>query len=141
MKKEKLLVKEIVVLSEVISKKVSEERKKRLENLVKKDKGYVSLMKKIEEFNEDVKKLVEREEKFKSEIKSIVERLGIGYKEGSIGNLNYSNVFGYSKNGFSVSLNVNSCYSSEVYNRLMIENIDGDLKVNDLIDRMVKEFV
>ena len=140
MKKGKLLVKEINVLKEVICVEVYKERKKRLENLVEKDESYVLLMKRIEEFNEDVKKLVEKEESFKKELKDIENRFGIGCKRGSIGSLNYSGVFGYGRS-FNVSLNVSGCDGSGVYNKLMIENIDGDLKVSDLIDRLVKEFV
>ena len=143
MKKEKLLVKEINVLSEVISKKVGEERKKVFDLKMKKDKEVVGLLKKIEEYNKEVVKMRKIEVGFCESVKKIKSRLNLGssYDDSSrLGNISFSGVFGYS-NESKLSCSSNDLSESVVYNRLMIENIDGDLNVNDLIDRMVKEFV
>lgn len=137
MKKEKLLVKEINVLVDVICKKVKEERDRRLEEKMKKDKGYVMLEKKIKEFNKKVSSLRREEEMLGEEIGKINKRLGESGKIGYSGVLNYY--------GKSNEFRINKCFdylsSSDVYNKLMVENIDGDLKVDDLINRMVKEMV
>ena len=145
MKKEKLLVKEIDVLSSEISKKVNVERRKLLDEKVKKDKEYVGLMKKVDEYNKKLKEMRKMEESFIESIKKIEKRLGLGssWDGNKIGYLSSNSILGgsYRNSEFGVSVSVNCLGSSEVYNKLMIENIDGDLKVNDLIDRMVKEFI
>ena len=146
MKKEKLLVKEINVLSEVIKDKVNGERKRMLDERVSKCKEYVDLEKRIKKFNEDVEKMKKIEEGFKEEVGKIEKKLGLGNDYGGkekIGYLSWNSMISsYGNNsGFKVNLVVNSFYSSDVYNRLMVENIDGELKVSDLIERMVKEFV
>lgn len=146
MKKEKLLVKEINVLSDVIRSKVNDERKRMLDERVSKCKEFVDLEKRIKKFNEDIEKMKKIEEGFGEEIKKIEKKLGLGNEYGSkekIGYLNWNGVIGCygGDRKFRLNVNVNSFYSNDVYNRLMIENMDGDLKVEDLIERMVKEFV
>lgn len=146
MKKEKLLVKEINVLSNVISKKVNEERKKKLESIVKKDKEYLGLMKKIEEYNKKVKEMEKLEKGFGEIVKKIEKKLNLGsnYDDKSkIGYLNWNGVISgsYGRKEVSVNINNNCIYEYDIFNKLMIENIDGDLKVDDLINRLVKEFV
>ncbi len=144
MKKEKLLVKEINVLSSVIGKKVNEERRKLLDEKVNGDKEYVSLMKKIDEYNKEIKRMKKLEDSFCESIRKIEKRLNLGnnYEDKSrIGYLSIINVIGSYNKEFGIGIGLNSIYGDEIYNRLMIENIDGDLKVDDLINRMVKEFV
>jgi len=140
MKKEKLLVKEINVLSEVISKKVNEERKKMLEEKLEKDKDYKLLVEKIKKFNVEIDKLRKVEDEFGKSIEKISSKLGFGFEKDKLGYLGCDKVLYYSKE-FSIRNSINSVYEGEIYNRLMIENIDGDLNVNNLIERMVKEFV
>ena len=146
MKKEKLLVKEINVLSEVIGRKVNDERKWWLDERVKKDKEYLGLMKKMDEYNKKLKEMEKLEKSFDESVKKIEKRLnlGNGYEDKSrIGGLVFNNVLSsnYGKKDISIGIGINSVYSSEIYNKLMIENIDGDLKVDDLVNRLVKEFV
>ena len=144
MKKEKLLVKEINVLSSVIGKKVNEERRKLLDEKVNGDKEYVSLKKKIDDYNKEIKRMKKLEDGFCESIKKIEKRLNLGsnYEDKSrIGYLSIVNVIGNYNKEFGIGIGLNSIYGDEIYNRLMIENIDGDLKVDDLINRMVKEFV
>lgn len=144
MKKEKLLVKEINVLSEVIREKVNEERKKLLNEKLKSSKEYLDLVKKVKKFNEDVKKMMDLEDEFRKSVEGIEKKFNLGsnYENRErIGRVGFNGVISnYNKEG-RLNVEVNCMSSSEVYNRLMIENIDGDLKVNDLIERMVKEFV
>ena len=146
MKKEKLLVKEINCLSEVISKKVNDERVKLLDERVKKDKEYLGLVKKMDEYNKKLKEMEKLEKSFDESVKKIEKRLnlGNGYEDKSkIGGLVFNNILSssYGRKDISISMGINSVYNSEIYNKLMIENIDGDLNVDDLINRMVKEFV
>ena len=144
MKKEKLLVKEINVLSEVISKRVSDERKKMMDEKVGKDKEYKLLEKKVDEYNKKLKEMEKLEKGFNESIDKIRKRLnlGSGYDDISrIGNVGCNNVIGSYNKEFRVYYSNNSLSCNEVYNRLMIENIDGDLNVNDLMNRMIKEFV
>jgi len=146
MKKEKLLVKEINVLSEVIGKKVNDERRRLLDERVKKDKEYLGLLKKMDEYNKKLKEMEKLEKGFDEVVKKIEKRLslGSGYDDKSkIGSLSFNNVLSsnYGRKEVFIMCSVNSVYSSEVYNKLMIENIDGDLKVDDLVNRLVKEFV
>jgi len=146
MKKEKLLVKEINCLSEVIIKKVNDERKKLLDERVKKDKEYLGLVKKMDEYNKKLKEMEKLEKSFDESVKKIEKRLnlGNGYEDKSkIGGLVFNNILSssYGRKDISISMGINSVYNSEIYNKLMIENIDGDLNVDDLINRMVKEFV
>lgn len=146
MKKEKLLVKEINVLSNVISKKVNEERRRLVNEKVKKDKEYLGLVKKIDEYNKKLGELGKIEKSFEESIKKIEKKLGLGsrYEDISrVGYLSYNNVLNsnYRKDEFKISINSNDIWENEIYNKLMIENIDGDLKVDDLINRVVKEFV
>lgn len=146
MKKEKLLVKEINVLSNVISKKVNEERKKLLDEKVKKDKEYLGLLKKMDEYNKKLKEMEKLEKSFSDSVKKIEKRLDLGnrYEDNNrIGNLSFNDILSssYGRKEIGVSISYNSVYESEVYNKLMIENIDGDLNVNDLMNRMIKEFV
>jgi hypothetical protein len=144
MKKEKLLVKEINVLSEVIGRKVNDERKRLLDERVNGDKEYVSLMKKIDLYNKEIKKMKKLEDDFCESIRKIEKRLRLGnnYEDKSrIGYLSIVNVIGNYNKEFGVGIGLNSLYGNDVYNRLMIENIDGDLNVNDLVNRLVKEFV
>jgi hypothetical protein len=140
MKKEKLLVKEINVLSEVISKKVNEERKKMLDEKLEKDKDYKLLLEKVKEFNVEIEKLRKVEKEFDKSIEKIVSKLDLGFEKNKLGYLNCNRVMYFSKE-YGVNRILNNVYESDVYNRLMIENIDGDLNVSNLIDRMVKEFV
>ena len=140
MKKEKLLVKEINVLSEVISKKVNEERKKMLEEKLEKDKDYKLLMEKIKKYNVEVEKLKKVEDDLSKSVEKIVSKLGLGFEKDKLGYLSCNRVMYYSKE-YGVNKVLNSVYESDVYNRLMFENIDGDLNVSNLIERMVKEFV
>ena len=146
MKKEKLLVKEINVLSNVISKKVNEERRKVVDEKVKKDKEYLGLVKKIDEYNKKLGELGKIEKGFEESIKKIEKKLGLGSRyegKGRIGYLSYNNVLNsnYRRDEFNIIININDIWENEIYNKLMIENIDGDLKVDDLINRVVKEFV
>ena len=146
MKKEKLLVKEINVLSNVISKKVNEERRKVVDEKVKKDKEYLGLVKKIDEYNKKLGELGKIEKGFEESIKKIEKKLVLGSRyegKGRIGYLSYNNVLNsnYRRDEFNIIININDIWENEIYNKLMIENIDGDLKVDDLINRVVKEFV
>ncbi len=144
MKKEKLLVKEINVLSEVISKKVSDERKRVFDEKMKKDKEYMGLLKKIEDYNKEVVKMKKLEDSFIESVKKIEKRLNLGnsYEDSSrMGSISYNGVIGSYNRESRVYCSSNNLSESVIYNRLMIENIDGDLNVNDLIDRLVKEFV
>ncbi len=146
MKKEKLLVKEINVLSEVICRKVNDERKRLLDERVKKDKEYLGLLKKMDEYNKKLKEMEKLEKGFDEVVKKIEKRLslGNGYDDKSkIGSLSFNSVLSsnYGRKEVFIMYSVNSVYNSEVYNKLMIENIDGDLKVDDLVNRLVKEFV
>ena len=138
MKKSKLLVKEIEVLCDVICKKVNEGRKKRLEEKVGKDKEYKMLVKKCEELVKKVEGLKKEEE----ELIELNKKINKKFKEGE-GGVSYNRVigWGYCNIGDRVGL-LNKCVNrSEVYNRLMVENMDGELKVGDMVDRFVKEFL
>jgi len=140
MKKEKLLVKEINVLSEVISKKVNEERSKVFEEKLESDKDYKLLVEKIKKYNVEVEKLKKVEDDLSKSVEKISSKVGFGFEKDKLGYLNCNRVLYYSKE-YSINKNVNRVYENDIYNRLMIENIDGDLNVNNLIERMVKEFV
>ncbi len=144
MKKEKLLVKEINVLSEVIKSKIEGERKKLLDEKVGKSKEYLDLVKRVKKYNSDVEKMKKLEDGFWEDVKKIEKKFELGSMyEGKdkIGRIGYSGVIGNYSKEVRLVLEVNNMRGDDVYNRLMIENIDGDLKVNDLIERMVKEFV
>jgi hypothetical protein len=138
MKKSKLLVKEIEVLCDVICKKVNEGKNKRLEEMVGKDKDYKMLVKRCDELFKKVEGLKKEEE----ELVELNKKINKKFKEGD-GGVIFNRVLGmsYINVGNRVGL-LNKCVNkNEVYNRLMVENMDGELKVGDMIDRLVKEFL
>jgi hypothetical protein len=140
MKKEKLLVKEIKVLSGEISKRVDEVRKKKLKKLVEGDKEYIKLKKEVDVFNVEVVKMVKRVVEFNEKVDKIRERLKLEKYSGVGEGLGYIKNSCWGGNSFSLSYGINSLREDKVFNRLMIDNIDGDLKVNELIERMVEEY-
>lgn len=135
MKKSKLLVKEVEVLCDVICKKVNEGRKKRLEEMVGKDKEYKMLVKRCGELVKKVEGLRKEEE----ELVELNKKVNSKFKGGVSFNRVLS--WGYSNVNNRVELISKYVDRSEVYNRLMVENMDGELKVGDMVDRLVKEFL
>lgn len=135
MKKSKLLVKEIEVLCDVICKKVNEGRKKRLEEMVGKDKEYKMLVKRCDELVKKVEGLRKEEE----ELIELNKKVNSKFK----GGVSFNRVLGWGYSNVNNRVELVSKYvdRSEVYNRLMVENMDGELKVGDMVDRLVKEFL
>jgi len=138
MKKSKLLVKEIEVLCSVICKKVDEGKKKRLEELVGKDKEYKMLVKRCEELVKKVEGLKKEEE----ELVELNKKINKKFKEGE-GGVTFNRVLGFGYSNVSNMVGIlNKCVNrNDVFNRLMVENMDGELKVGDMVDRLVKEFL
>jgi hypothetical protein len=138
MKKSKLLVKEVEVLCDVICKKVNEGRKKRLEELVGKDKEYKMLVKRCDELVKKVEVLRKEEEELVELNKKVNKKL----MEGE-GGVSFNRVLGWGYSNVDNRVGILNKYvdRSEVYNRLMVENMDGELKVGDMVDRLVEEFL
>ena len=135
MKKSKLLVKEVEVLCDVICKKVNEGRKKRLEELVGKDKEYKMLVKRCDELVKKIEVLRKEEE----ELIELNKKVNSKFK----GGVSFNRVLGWGYSNVNNRVELVSRYvdRSEVYNRLMVENMDGELKVGDMVDRLVEEFL
>ena len=112
-----------------------------LDEKVGKSKEYLDLVKRVKKYNSDVEKMKKLEDGFWEDVRKIEKKFELGSMYESkdrIGRIGYCGVIGNYSKEVRLVLEVNNMRGEDAYNRLMIENIDGDLKVNDLIERMVE---
>jgi hypothetical protein len=143
MKKAKLSMKEIDALSSVISSKINKARAVEIEQRLKKDKEYLKLLKDVEIFNKEIVKFIEMEAKFRERIDSIEKKSDLKYSSSdSIGYLSTEKVFNcFNYREYKIIPTTNILFNSEIKDKLVLKNIDGELKVDDFIDEIVKEFI
>ncbi len=136
----KLMKKEIEVISGVVCKKVEVERKRVMEEKLKKDKDWGKLLKEGEELDKLLKVVKGKGDEINGKIKKLNEKykLSGGSNNGWIG-WSGINVYGNS----DIKINYSSGYvmRNEVIDKLILKNIGGDVDVDKLIGELVKEML
>lgn len=132
----KLMKRELEVLSNVICKRVEEERKKVLEEKLKKSKEYLSLVKEGESIEKLVGELKKRGESVGERISVLNKKLGLG---GDKGYISWSGVNYYSNS--KVNFVVGYMNSREIENKLVLKNLEGIINVEEIVKEMIKELV
>ena len=132
----KLMKRELEVLSSVICKRVEEEKKKVLEEKLKKSKEYLSLVKEGESIEKLVGELKKRGESVGERISVLNKKLGLG---GDKGYISWSGVNYYSSS--KVNFVVGYMNSREIENKLVLKNLEGIINVEEIVKEMIKELV
>lgn len=133
----KLLKRELEVLSNVISKRVEEEKKKVLGEKLKKSKEYLSLVKEGESIGKLMEELRKRGESVGERISVLNKKLELG---GNKGYIRWSGVNYYSSN-IGVDFVVGYVSSRDIENKLILKNLGGEVNVEEIVKEMVKELM
>ena len=127
----KLSKTEMEVIAHEVQKQVNEFRLKSIKEKLKKDKDGINLIKKFKEY----KTLNEKASKLNTELNIMKQNLYLKYdKKWSISN-DHSN-----PNEFIVSFYNNGFDRIGLFNRIVLMQIDKDLKTDELIATLVKEY-
>ena len=127
----KLSKTEMEVIVHEVQKQVNEFQLKSIKEKLKKDKDGINLIKKFKEY----KTLNEKVSKLNNELNIMKQNLYLKYdKKWSISN-DYSN-----PNEFIISFYNNGFDRIGLFNRIVLMQIDKDLKTDELIATLVKEY-
>tara|TARA_R110000868_G_scaffold143881_2_gene362609 strand:- start:1148 stop:1546 length:399 start_codon:yes stop_codon:yes gene_type:complete len=128
----KLSRNEVNVITQEVRNKVNEIKLKDIKEKSKKDKDCINLIK----LNNDKKLLNDKISNINIEMKKITESLHKKYNKQyqfSINSYNNNIV-----NDLNIWVSNDNC--GNLYNKIVLMSIDKDLKVNDLIEALVKEY-
>jgi hypothetical protein len=130
----KLSKEEINVIIREVNDRVEKKSKLECENVLSKNKKY-------EEIVEFVKELNELEDLVKDKVKFINEKVEVLEKEVNFKVSLYkeSSLNNYKLNYWKNNNNSYKCYN-EMYNKLVLRNINSNLNVEELINELIKDF-
>ena len=132
----KLMKRELEVLSSVICKRVEEEKKKVLEEKLKKNKEYLSLVKEGESIEKLVGELRKRGENVSERISMLNRKLGLGGDKGCVSWRGFSS-YGINK----VSCRMGYINRRDIEDKLIMRNLEGVINVEEIVKEIIKELV